>query len=224
MSSSLRKRTVGTARVLTRDARLAWVTIAVLLALLFMPALLTCSAEAAFRYAGLGLQLAGLLLVAWGIRETRKRFGRPSLGESLRRWFLKLKRAAFPPPGSGSGHPVTVLPGTAEGTFTGFPPTVSTTMEERLAALEAKLRGVQLQLTKFRSETTKAAQELRKAVAQETARREQADSGIRTLIEDQSAGGLHLEAMGLVWLLVGTLAGSLSAELALLFPGFPCIW
>ena len=84
--------------------------------------------------------------------------------------------------------------------------------------MEKKVTQINQRLRQFIADSTKVIDDLRNTLTQEAAARERAEKGLRLLIEDEATGGLHLEMMGLVWLLVGTVAGSLPAELAAILP------
>lgn len=202
----IKHRITGSLLVLTRGAWQFWVTVLILLILFFAPRLWTDCRETWFRQAGVLLQLAGLGTVALGIYETRRRFGRPSLAKRFKEWLASLKNAVLLPPITGSGH-VTVAPGVGGLALTGFPPTITTTPEERLRAIEAAVDELQKRLAKVVADSAQTAEDLRTALADEAGARDRADREVRLLIEEQAAGGLHLEVMGLVWLLVGTLLG-----------------
>ena len=58
----------------------------------------------------------------------------------------------------------------------------------------------------------------KKALDEERRERNREDAGIRELIDQAVAGGLTLEAMGLVWLVVGLLLSTTSTEMAKLLP------
>jgi hypothetical protein len=138
--------------------------------------------------------------------------------QNLGKWFADLKHAVLLPPISGRGSSAAVLTATGHGTVETHAPTVSTTMEERIEALEKKVTQINQRLRQFIADSTKVIDDLRNTLTQEAAARERAEKGLRLLIEDEATGGLHLEMMGLVWLLVGTVAGSLPAELAAILP------
>ena len=59
---------------------------------------------------------------------------------------------------------------------------------------------------------TKAAAQA-KAVRKVASEREEADRRLRLLLEDVAAGGLTLETVGLVWLLLGTVFDFLGPEM-----------
>jgi hypothetical protein len=192
----------NTVRVLTRDAWPFWLTVSVLLFCLFLPRLWASGSETVSRHSGILLQTAGLVLVGIGIEDTRRRFKRPTIINAFREWLRRLKNAFFLPPISGSGH-TTVTLGTVASGSTVFPPTVTTSTEQRLGAVEKAVDELQKGQSKIRRDIS----DVRGALADEAATRQRSDSEVRSLVEEQSAGGLHWEAIGLVWLFVGTLVG-----------------
>src|SRR5262245_27008713 len=110
------------------------VPIAVIGAALFCPAAL----EPRVRWAGLVLQLAGLSTVAWGLRETRKRFGKPSFLTELWAARPRWRRDINIVVGAGNIN----LEGArvdAVGTV-GFPP--DATLEQKVAAIQSNLENL----------------------------------------------------------------------------------
>ena len=160
-----------------------------------------------FSTLGWPCKLAGLGLVAAGIHETRKRFGRPSIWESFRKWLADLKNAVLLPPITASGSGTASVTGTGSAMWTGFAPTVITDQEERLRALEVAVDDLQKRLAKLISVSDQTAKDLRAALADEATARQQSEKETRLLIQEQAVGGLHLEMMGLVWLLVAAFWG-----------------
>jgi hypothetical protein len=69
--------------------------------------------EAKFRWSGLVLELLGLLMVAIGLSETRKRFGRPSLLDAARSFLSRF------PPFKPRAH--SMIAGTASFDLRGLP-------------------------------------------------------------------------------------------------------
>jgi len=88
------------------------------------------------------------------------------------------------------------------------------TIEERLDALEEKCQQLNQQLIDARNELKSEARRLGEAVENERQARDEADAQIQEQLEAFSVGGLHLESMGLVWLLVGITFATLSEEIA----------
>jgi len=202
MIGKLKYRILNSLVVLTRDAWPFWLTVSVLLLSLFIPRLWTRESEAVSRQSGILLQTAGLVLVGIGIEDTRRRFKRPTIIEAFKEWLRSLKNALLLPPISGSGHVIVTL-GTGAAGWAGFAPTVTTSTEQRLSAVEKAVDELQ----KGHSKIVGDISDVRESLADEAAARQRSDTEVRSLVEEQSAGGLHWEAIGLVWLFVGTLVG-----------------
>ena len=169
--------------------------------------------EAAIRYTGMGLQLLGIGTVAWGIHTTRKEFGHPSVFAA---WRKRLNR--FPPFGgrvvTGSGHAtLSALTASARGcssVVAGANPTV----DERVQALEENLKLVNDWVSQTQNEMD---QEFRKqcdALKQEQQVRSDEDQHIRAKMESTETGGLHISAMGALWLFIGVIMSTIPSELA----------
>jgi len=218
------KRFKNVARVLTVDARETWLTLLPLAAMLLLPGLLTCRSEDMLRYSGLLLQLAGLVVVAIGIRDTRRLFGRPTLVQIAATWFERLRVALRNPPavitarGSISLSGSLTLRASGTATLSAAPRSI----EERVASLEKAADGARERLNALHDQIQTSAKGLRDQLAAEERARQEADGTLRHLLEDQAAGGLHLETMGLCWLLVGTIVGSLTTELSRVAVLLPC--
>src|SRR6476619_4965178 len=71
--------------------RIAWITGLVLLVAVIYSFELVPS-ENSIRYAGLALQISGIVTVMWGIRETRKLFGLPSMFKDVNQWIRDFPR------------------------------------------------------------------------------------------------------------------------------------
>jgi hypothetical protein len=98
-----------------------------------------------------------------------------------------------------------------------LPPTAS--LEERIVALEQAQRQQSDLIADVRECIDKEAQV--RASELESERRERAvvDSKIRGLLEEASAGGLHVERIGVFWLFLGLIFGTASTEIAKFFGG-----
>jgi hypothetical protein len=188
-----------------------------LIASWFIPRVLGCHGEACFRFAGLILQLGGIGLVANGIHETRVRFQQPALREQWRSFLQRLWAALTTP--SIEGQLGVAIPMAAAGmvaavgtvTLTvGAPPT----LEDRLRAIEEAQRNLQAALDTLRNEVKSDLTTLRQEMAADKKAVEDRLREFRKLLEEEVAGGLNFEMVGLSWLLVGTLVASIPAELA----------
>jgi hypothetical protein len=154
----------------------------------------------------------GLGTVIWGLRDTRRLFGRPSLPDAAAAWLgrfprYKVKPAVFEIPTGHltiSGHPPRVT----------VSPTKQPSLEERIVALEQAQRQQSELIADVRGRIDKEAQV--RASELESERRERAvvDNKIQGLLEEASAGGLHIEWVGVAWLFVGLIFGTASTEIA----------
>lgn len=78
------------------------------------------------------------------------------------------------------------------------------TVEERLAALENETKELKAELRKKAKEFEEAVETVRDKLSEERRVREQCDKAIEEQMEEQSVGGLRLEAMGVWWLALGS--------------------
>ncbi len=167
-----------------------------------------------FRVAGWALQILGISTVAVGLKKTRDIFDVPSVKEQFVEWVKRFptvfaRRQTITGTASLSGA------GTASVKGYGIVgPVPDASIEERLDVLEEKYKHLSQQLIDARNEIKSEAQRLDKAVKQERRARSQADTEIRAQLESFSVGGLHLESMGLAWLLLGITCATLPAEMA----------
>lgn len=178
----------------------------------------------AVRYAGLLCQLAGICSVAWGLVRLRRDFGRPSIGKALLSWA----RGVFgpqPEPIPASADIDIVLKGF---TVTGdvrvpekLPEIAS--LEERVAVLEENHERLHEAIDAARKEHNKETDDLRQKIVEQDKSFRQETDRLNRLLEGIAIGGLNLEVAGLVVLVVGTVLGSVPAEIAagleVLLPG-----
>ncbi len=168
--------------------------------------------EHIIRYAGLGLQLAGIGTVWWGIREARKLFEHPTFWMQAREWFRRRPRYRGRVTGiAGSSLSVSTASGRLS-VWSDVGP--AATLEQRISALEKNLIGVRDDLTRFQNKTENDIRKQDEAIKKEQQARENADQEIREKLKATETGGLHISAMGALWLLVGVTMGTIPAELA----------
>lgn len=164
------------------------------------------------RWTGLALQLLGIATVAIGLSETRKLFGRPSLLDAGREWFKRRPKIR-----QDVRVPITGVMATAEaGDFLSANGTVhpapNTPLEERVQRLEGKVN----ELSRKASENEMALEEEKRsratALADERYARGAGDEKVKRQLEEACVGGLYLETMGLVWLVVGVILATASVD------------
>ena len=101
----------------------------------------------AIRYAGMLLELAHLLIVAWGLRNLRRMFNRPSVTRDILEWFRRVA-SAFTDPKVSSAQ-MSLQPGSAtvkaEGRIIGTAGAEST-VDQRIAVIEENLNRLRDEL------------------------------------------------------------------------------
>lgn len=192
--------------------RKVWITLLAIAAAFFLGWCVTWPLsepgwEPRLRLTGLILQLLGIGTVAKGLHDTRKRFERRGLWES---WRASRKR--FPPfkadysyVGSGSVRLAGV------GALTGFGTVSATT--DRIGALERQVEQHDALIRGLQGRIEQESRERKTALDSERSERLVQDEVTRKKLEDEAAGGLHLEVMGVVWLFAGTVLATAPTEI-----------
>ena len=189
-----------------------WLAIAVVgTALLFV--LRHGVTEPEVRITGLVLQILGIGTVAWGIRETRMLFGRPDILSISREW---LKR--FPVYGGrivSASINVTDAGDTmhARG-YVSANAGPEASAEARIEALEKNVKYLNERIDQTQSEMDQNFRAQTQTLEQEQQTRAKEDQDIRAKLEVTETGGLHISAMGALWLFVGVTMSTASLELA----------
>jgi hypothetical protein len=169
--------------------------------------------EAEILYAGLVLQVFGIGSVWWGIRETRKLFGHGGIGEWTREWLKRfpLRTKMVSVGMAGETNIAFDLRARLKGTAgTGANPTV----EQRLDAAEQNIKLLDARIDQAEAEMDKKFGEHDDRLRREEAARIKVDQEIRELVTTTGTGGLHISAMGAVWLLVGVTLSTAAPQLA----------
>lgn len=193
---------------LTR-ARLAAFTVAFVVMVVWVSFLV--HTEPAIRLAGLCLQLLGIAAAALGIRDTRRMFGKPSFLQSLRSWAAswprfkpKAQHVLISASGSiGVSGSATVSQGMAP----------NATLEQRIDALEAHLKSVDVRLHSAESTISTNERALTSKLQQESQERGTQVAELHRKVEAASTDGLRLAAAGAFWLAIGLVLSTASPEL-----------
>ena len=200
----------ATARWLTRPKHI-WACVLVTLADLAWICALGAT-EPVVRIAGLVLQLFGVLTVAWGLSETRAFFGRPTVASAVQSW---LKAAPFLPrkvASASANISLGNLTVKARGYGTDNPATLG--VEDRLAALESNIQRIHSRITGLETEYDQELRKLSQSIKEENSARTGELSAIRSRLEAFGTGGIHISAMGAVWLFVGLILSTAGVEIA----------
>lgn len=158
------------------------------------------------RYFGTWLQLFGIGLVAWGVRELRLEFNHPTV-------FAAIRAQASAILHSFSGQHHVALTGVGAVGFAGSLAAghgrVGGTVEQRLDGLEreidALVKAAQVRDEKFQ----KVVSDVRGELSTERQERAEADAQTNRRLASVAVGGLYLEIVGLWWLLFATVATSI---------------
>ena len=197
------------------EPRVFWLTVAVLLAAVvvaFWPEM----TEPRVRITGWALELFGLGTVAWGIRETRRQFGRSDILENFRAWWArrpKLRQQVVAGAAAFAAGRASVS-GTGYASH-GTP--LNPTLEDRVVALEANVRVANERVGQVQRELHKEVVARDEAFSSERRTREKEDTKIKQKLESVETGGLYVSMMGVVWLAVGLTFSTIPNELVCVF-------
>lgn len=194
------------------DARLFWFAVGVVITSLFFVVRKGVS-EPEIRLTGLALQILGIATVAWGIRETRALFGRSDIFTLACNWF---RRAPVYGGRVVSGSINITSPGFeahASGSAS-ITATLDATMEERVGVLEKSIKHLNSRIDETRAEIDQNSRAQSAALIQEKQERSQQDQELSAKLEATETGGLHISAMGVLWLFVGVTLSTASVEIA----------
>ena len=174
------------------------------------------SSETTIRWAGMILQLLGIGTVILGIEETRRLFGRPNTIASSWHW---LKR--FPPFG---GRTITAsIHATRSGRSAsgrGYMPAKidpNASIESRVEILEKNIERLHERISTTESEMDSRFRTQKQELEAEKNSRESEDRKVLAKLEATELGGVHISAMGAIWLFFGVILSSIPKELSVLF-------
>lgn len=181
---------------------------------------LSRDASAGVRCAGAILQIFGLGTVAAGLSKIRRYFCRPSLIDGVLAWLQQI-RATFrrPPPVTFEAHAegFTAVSGEAGLIHKAGP---GSSLDRRVTILEENLNRLHDQLSAKEEKTRNDLSTLRGAIDDERRARETEARRISGQLEELAVGGLHLERVGLAWLILGVFGASIPDEIVALWKVF----
>jgi hypothetical protein len=195
--------------------RHVWIALGVVV-LALVVALGPCTSEPTIRLVGLALQLMGICTVIWGISETRNLFGHPSLSSKVKAWLgefpLRRRSIIIGAAASAAGF------ASAEGrAYVTHGPGPSPTTETRLDALEKNIAALHERISGTEREMDAELRKGAEALEGEANARSAEDKVIREKLEATGTGGVHISAIGALWLFVGVTLSTASVELASIF-------
>jgi hypothetical protein len=170
------------------------------------------------RCAGTLLTVFGLVLVAYGLNETRSVFGKESMTTQAIAWGKRVVASL-------SRRNVVIGVGSAHLALSGVAATArveamlsDTSVEGRLAWLEQQVRSLRQQADADREALRGELATVRASFTSESEQTRNRVTDVEGRLDRLAVGGLVLEWIGLWWLLLGTVAANLNTELANLLP------
>jgi len=191
-----------------------WGTVTVVALVAVIASFLPGKLDDRIRYCGMILELLGVFTVVAGLREKRRLFKRPNILEHLRQWLGRRPRWGARTQTvivTGTGN-LSVVGGAKISVRQGVAP--DATLETRMAAIEANLETLRSELTETAKELNDKIRNSTEALDSERWKRESAVSALQTQLDTFGAGGLHIEAAGLFWLVLGVVLASAPTEVA----------
>jgi hypothetical protein len=170
------------------------------------------SLEPRIRITGGFLQVAGILTVAYGIRETRLLFRKQGLLESATDWLSRFPWKTRAVEGSGLVA-LAPLRLSAEGYVTKVAGE-GASVEKRLSALESNLKDLNERHDQTRRDLNQEVRDRKSALDTERGDRIAGDDVTRRTLEAAETGGLNISVMGAVWLTLGVMLSAASIEIA----------
>gem|GEM_PF-5499052 len=173
------------------------------------------------RYAGLGLELLGLYLVARELARAQQAFGGKGDGSPLKAFsgWLTAYLGAFPT----WPRNIVVMPITGVGISTGLGAVVGQSagvvsgkpsIDERVGKLEALQKEDRESIQKIDAALSQHRETTKQMIEQERIEREAADRQHAKTLKELATGGVPAQAMGWVWIFTGSVAGALDTEIA----------
>ena len=192
----------------------AWGAVGVVGGVAAISSLLPGTPEDRIRFCGLALQLLGVATVVALLQDKRRTFNRESLFEQLTQWLAA--RPRFRP----KWHTIS-LSCVSTSSATGSAnlsvwrrAAPSAPVEDRVSALEGNIETLKQDIESATERAVQSAGRLATELNTERQARDATDAAIRSQIEKFAAGGLHIEAAGLFWLILGIVFATIPAELA----------
>lgn len=186
---------------------LALLVVAVSLLFAFGPG----PSEPRIRITGLALQLLGISTVAWGIHQTRVLFGRPTIISVVRKRLSRLPKYR---PRRVTGECHINLPSPIV-FATGYewinPPDAS--LDARITAMEENLKRVNERVDRTKDLLRQEVCNREDALNLERQAREKENQELSQKLEMSETGGLHISAMGLMWLALGLIMSTVTNEI-----------
>ena len=171
--------------------------------------------ERAIRLTGLVLQILGIATVLWGVSETRTLFGRPSVARKVKNLlgqFLDGRRRADVSE-SGINVSASFVGGRMHSIYS---PKEGNTSDQRFLMLEKNVIAIHERIQNAEAEIDLAIRKSEESLDRERRARESEDKAIKERQEAAGIGGVHISAIGALWLFFGAVLSTASPEISAL--------
>lgn len=202
------------------DGREGWGPLLVAVGIVIAASSITKVMDDGLRYAGLILQILGVVTVAIGLRDRRQMFQKLGLPRLFLQWLARFPRCASKPhiiSAQGIASASAVGSAYAFG-WHGVPD--NATVEDRLVVLQKNLDTVKQLALDAQKQAQVEAAKLDSKLEAERREREASDRALGAKLESVGVGNLHLEGAGVFWLIVGIVLGTVPNEMAALVGWF----
>jgi hypothetical protein len=170
--------------------------------------------EGTLRLSGMTLDLLGLLVVASGLHGRMRVFGISIADESVQSWWTRrpgTNRRRVMSLGSGNATVKLNARGHGERQLSS-----NANPEERLIFLEEQLRNLGRAVFNIEGRIDEIDEKHDKAIFSERRAREAADAKIEEQLRTVTTGDIHVEWLGVFWLLLGIVLGAASQNIAVM--------
>ncbi len=171
--------------------------------------------ERVVRLSGLVLQVLGIATVLWGISETRALFGHPSVASKFKAWVGRhpFRRRDATAPIEGISVSASITGGRM---YSVYSPKEGDSSEQRIEVLEKNVLAIHERIDHTESDIDRSKQQTEASVLQERRARQAEDQAIRRTLEATGTGGVHISAIGALWLFVGVTLSTAAPEISVL--------
>ena len=175
-----------------------------------------CPVEREVRLIGMALQLLGVVTILMRLRAAHRQFPR----QMLNRWWLRRpKFRVGSTVVSGTGTAMSMATARVEARVIPGP---QATIEQQIKMLEDNYARLGDAVGGLDREVKKRIDDLSTKLTAETASREAGDKKTEEQVREATVGTLHLDAWGVIFFVVGIIAGTASPEIAVLIGGGSC--
>jgi hypothetical protein len=169
----------------------------------------------------MGLQLIGVVLLAVGLRDTRRAFeDQPTIWQGIKQWWAGRPRLILKPDRLAASDLTT---GSVSGTARlREVPGPNSSLDDRVAILERGHAALFDEVGKLTEETKNKINDLSRVISVERNERQEGDRSIKEQLKKAVAEGLPLGRLGAICFFIGIFSASASPEIASWFRGGAC--